>query len=280
MNELLTTGDDTGGTAWPIFILSSHRSGSTLLRYLLDAHPHLACPPESKFIGGLEKFIEYPQIVEALATLGLSSRDLAKELRLFIERIMGQYTRRVNKRRWIDKTPNYYRLTYLIDQIFEGQVQYIVLVRHPLDCICSLESFFVPYAREDDPDITRNLRRHGVGRCAWAHYWIDIYTRLSILAAMYPERTRVERYEDLVQSPHDVLKRVVEFIGESYVPDLVDRALVTPHDEGFGDHKIGHTTTIHQRSVGKWTAWPRSSIDAIWDLVGPLAVKFGYTATS
>jgi hypothetical protein len=31
----------------PVFVLCMARSGSTLLRFLLDAHPELACPPET-----------------------------------------------------------------------------------------------------------------------------------------------------------------------------------------------------------------------------------------
>ena len=35
------------GVADPVFVLCMGRSGSTLLRFLLDAHPELACPPET-----------------------------------------------------------------------------------------------------------------------------------------------------------------------------------------------------------------------------------------
>ena len=31
----------------PVFVLTSSRSGSTLLRFILDSHPELACPPET-----------------------------------------------------------------------------------------------------------------------------------------------------------------------------------------------------------------------------------------
>jgi hypothetical protein len=34
-------------SADPVFVLCNGRSGSTLLRFLLDAHPDLACPPET-----------------------------------------------------------------------------------------------------------------------------------------------------------------------------------------------------------------------------------------
>ena len=30
----------------PVFILTTSRSGSTLVRFILDSHPDLACPPE------------------------------------------------------------------------------------------------------------------------------------------------------------------------------------------------------------------------------------------
>jgi hypothetical protein len=39
-------GVAAGGTD-PVFVLCMGRSGSTLLRFLLDAHPELACPPET-----------------------------------------------------------------------------------------------------------------------------------------------------------------------------------------------------------------------------------------
>jgi hypothetical protein len=38
---------DGGERPDPVFVLCMARSGSTLLRFLLDAHPDLACPPET-----------------------------------------------------------------------------------------------------------------------------------------------------------------------------------------------------------------------------------------
>src|ERR1044071_4906702 len=105
-------------TSWPVFLVGCHRSGTTLLRYLLDAHPDMACPPESKFIAGLEAFVEYPQAETGLLTLGFSMEDIRAELRRVIESFLGGYARRQGKRRWVDKTPNYYRLLPFIDEIF------------------------------------------------------------------------------------------------------------------------------------------------------------------
>src|ERR1700680_1673455 len=47
--HLTGTSDRGGGGAYndPVFVLCCGRSGLTLLRFLLDAHPDLACPPET-----------------------------------------------------------------------------------------------------------------------------------------------------------------------------------------------------------------------------------------
>ena len=51
--------DETAGSAFqslypfrdPVFVLCNGRSGSTLVRFLIDAHPDLACPPETNLPG-------------------------------------------------------------------------------------------------------------------------------------------------------------------------------------------------------------------------------------
>ena len=42
-----------GASADPVFVLCGGRTGSTLLRFLLDAHPDLACPPETNVPGSI-----------------------------------------------------------------------------------------------------------------------------------------------------------------------------------------------------------------------------------
>jgi hypothetical protein len=62
---------------WPAFIVGCYRSGTTLLRYILDAHPRLACPPESKFIPGLQWVLDYPEARAGLDRLGSPARTCA-----------------------------------------------------------------------------------------------------------------------------------------------------------------------------------------------------------
>ena len=50
----------------PVFVLCTSRSGSTLLRFVLDAHPDLACPPEMKLPNVLAQLARLWSATEAL----------------------------------------------------------------------------------------------------------------------------------------------------------------------------------------------------------------------
>ena len=48
----------------PIFIVGSPRSGTTLTQKLIDAHPNIACGPETHFLKDLQKIVtsHWPRI--------------------------------------------------------------------------------------------------------------------------------------------------------------------------------------------------------------------------
>jgi hypothetical protein len=46
-----------GASSNPVLVLCTGRSGSTLLRMLLDAHPDLACPPETSRVAMLGELL-------------------------------------------------------------------------------------------------------------------------------------------------------------------------------------------------------------------------------
>ena len=260
-----------------VFVVSAMRSGSTLLRYLLDTHEHLACPPETKFISALERAFEYPQVAKALCSLGYSRADIYRKLGQLAEDILRGYAARHRKPRWIDKTPGYYRSVPFIDAIFEGRVLYIVLIRQPLDSIASLEQYCShPTEYDEDPDLARMVRLHGKGRYGWAKYWTDVYERAQWLVKTHPERTHVVRYEDLVRGPQENLSQLLEFLGESAELLDVKRAFSMKHTAGYQDSHILKATRIRTDRMDQWKNWEAEEIRALWDLVGPVAEWFNY----
>jgi protein-tyrosine sulfotransferase len=216
-------------------------------------------------------------VIDGLSGLGISATDLAQELHLFIERLMRRYVGRVGKSRWVDKTPNYSHHTALLERLFEKQILYVVLARHPLDCICSLETYLVQSPINPDPEIASNTAKYGRGRYAWARYWLEVYGKLDVFAASCPERCIRMRYEDLVRSPHETLTGLFEFIGESYDPEIVARAFASEHAWGYGDKKIRESRGIHAASIGRWEKWSPLETAALWNIVGAQATSLGYT---
>ena len=51
----------TAGGAGPVFVVGSMRSGSTMLRLILDSHPRIAVPPETGFMGALAATKRIPE---------------------------------------------------------------------------------------------------------------------------------------------------------------------------------------------------------------------------
>ena len=62
--------------AGPIFVVGTMRSGSTLFRLILDAHPNIAISEETGFMGGLTTYSSFNYETTALAAQGASTRAL------------------------------------------------------------------------------------------------------------------------------------------------------------------------------------------------------------
>lgn len=260
----------------PVFIIGSHRSGSTLLRYLIDTHPRIACPPETKLVGAIDAFFRYPQTLIALETLGFTREDVLRRLRSFLEAILTEYSGKQGKQRWVEKTPNNFRYLAMIDEIFDRTAIYIVIVRHPLDCITSLVEFFLTMSQHYDPDISRHFRIYGESNIALAQYWKTVYETIHTFAAGIQERVWLVQYEQLTASPSVTLQELLGFLNEEYCPELLNRALIAPHTSGYEDSKILSTRRIHTDSVGRWRELPDSQAHMLWRLVSDTAEKYGY----
>src|SRR5262249_42877086 len=97
----------------PIFILALPRSGSTLLRTLLDSHPSIACGPETPWLGAHQ-----PSSVMALhqfltespfgycRNFGVAPDVVTDACHQFVTSLLEGYARSKGKQRWAEKTPD------------------------------------------------------------------------------------------------------------------------------------------------------------------------------
>src|SRR5262245_4964026 len=85
----------------PVFGLTASRSGSTLLRFILDSHPDFACPPETSIAAAAGSLVRAWDFLEraGLDTTSVAGPVLPPDhvfagVRATIDRMYGPYLRR------------------------------------------------------------------------------------------------------------------------------------------------------------------------------------------
>ena len=128
----------------PIFVVGSMRSGSTLLRLVLDSHERIAIGHETGFMGAVAATVQIPGWLHGkdwYLRLGWSREELDARIADFYGGIFGRYAEQQGKARWGDKTPFHtYHMTQMA-HIFPTSV-FVGIVRHPGAVATSLRDKF------------------------------------------------------------------------------------------------------------------------------------------
>jgi Sulfotransferase family len=194
----------------PIFVVGPLRSGSTLLRLLLDHHSHLNFFGE--FEGAVSQAVDnqWPDI------------DRYWE---FVE--TDRQMRALNLE--IDPTLDYealvrsflYQLSQRTDKPMIG-----ASVHSRIDLLPRLwpDARFIHILR-DPRDVANSAI--GMGWVGNVHegtrYWLDVELRWDRLCDVVPEQQRIEvRYEELVESPEAHLTQICRFLGLDYEAGMLD----------------------------------------------------------
>jgi protein-tyrosine sulfotransferase len=234
----------------PIFILSDFRSGSTLLRYALDAHPEICCSAEL----GMAHFCqEVFRIVELTTDDGPLSAATKVDHRMatvrqIADQVMSAYCLRKGKERWCEKSPANTNLLGVLGAVFPD-AQYICLYRHGLDQIHSFLELDVPNRLE-----AYMARNRGNVLAAAIDRWCEHTEKLLAFEHLHLSRSRGVYYERFVKSPEEELAHLMLFLGVRVVPGLSLTAFQAEHDRGPGDAKIRGSTAVDSGRTGKGQA--------------------------
>ena len=217
----------------PIFIVGAHRSGTTLLRYMLSSNPRIYIPPESDFI---------PRFFLGRPHAYLRKKDIARMLDLifnhyrfssawegpaptagemiaqmesptpasFLDTLYSLYAAQYGAERWGDKTPIYASYLELIDKIFP-ETQFVHLIRDGRDvALSTLDKWGKDEFHVDIFYTARN--------------WVRRITAAQTVGKrLGPDRFYELYYEDLVRVPEQEVRQLCHFLGESYVPAMVEQ---------------------------------------------------------
>lgn len=252
----------------PIFVIGIYRSGTTLLRYALDSHPRIACPPETNFLHRLGAALGDPEALQGLGSLGFDRTHVAGRLRGLAEYFYGNYAASCGKPRWADKTPLYIDHLALLAEMFPT-AQYVVIHRHPLDQIHSHTKggTFV------HAPLTNLLAEYGDLRIAAAHYWVDQTRKIRAFGSEHPPAASIT-YEQLCTSSATTMARVLDGIGEPWSDDVLDFH-AHRHDHGREAASIQRIRGFHLQT-GAYLGWDRDVLAACGEIVAETAATLGY----
>lgn len=265
-------------------VLGCPRSGTTLLRRLLDAHPAIAAPGETYLLTAAARFLEGETMVDGLEVgvvnglgfLGFPPDEVIGRLRDFVFSFRREHAAREGKRLWLEKTAVDAFHLDAITRLCGDRVHYLCVVRHGLDVVCSMQDW-VAKSQAYPRELHRFIRQTPRPLEAFAEAWVEATAAIGAFAETNPDRVTLLRYEDLVADPDTTLTRVLADVGETFDPAAIGAALANRDAKGFSDWKTFSMATIEGAGIGRYkrqlSAETAGGLSAI---AGPLLERLGY----
>jgi sulfotransferase family protein len=265
-----------------VIVLGVRRSGTTLLRVMLDRNRALAIPDESYFVPQLAQrhptpvdpsaFLDDLRRLPTLVEWRLSPDAVSGRLRAgmttgeAIGAVFAAYAAGHGKERWGDKTPLYMQHLGLLERLFPD-ARYVHLIRDGRDAALSFLS------------VPRGLMTEGWGHprdvrgfaCQWAS---EIRAARSLGSRLRPDRYLELRYERLVAEPEAIVRRACAFAGLEFDAAMLD--YVGRTDSARKEHQQ-RLNEPPRRGVRDWRAeMAPGDRRAFEDVAGALLDALGY----
>lgn len=199
----------------PVFVISPIRSGSTLLRVLLNSHSQIRAPHEMHLRNLQIRYAKaYTEL--AMAELGLDPAELEH---LLWDRILHRELQRSGKQIVVDKTPGNAAVWERLALAWP-EARFIFLIRHPAAVAASLQA-----ARPDRPviELIDEVR--------------DYATKVQAARARLEGPT--VRYEDLTARPEQVLRGLCRYLRVRWEPRMLE----------YGRQRHG----VYRAGIGDWS---------------------------
>lgn len=268
----------------PFFIVGSQRSGTTMLRLMLNQHSRLCVPFESAFIpefskrlkefGDLTRQENMAQLLTAICHNPFVEKGnlvpdpgavLAKNPQSYpavINAIFTELALRHRKPRWGDKTPGYEQEINLLWSLFPG-CRFIHLIRDGRDVALSLRSL-----SWGSRDLIQSARD-------WA--WKVMLGRK--MGSMIPGHYLEVHYETLVTQPAESLAKICEFLDEPFEEEMLGyhhsaEAFMPPDSLRWHQSSV---STPDPAKVGLWRTAMSPADQFVFERVAGEALElFGY----
>ena len=256
---------DGGTPPGPIFIGGAGRSGTTLLRVMLDSHPRISCGPELKVGGQILKLWQqlrgpwFGNLMER----GVGPEDVDALFRDLFAGLLRPYQATSGKLRLAEKTPNNIFWFRQLGHLF-GDAQFVHVLRDGRDVVASLLNV-------EWYDPTGHRLPITTDAIEAARYWAE-----SVEAGLDADddpairgRLRLVRYEDLVTRPESTLRSLLEFLNEPWDAAVLEHQR-HPHDLARESSADRVAAPIDAAAVGRWR---RDLTEGQREAIGPIIAR-------
>jgi len=270
----------------PLFVLGVRRSGTTLLRVMLDRHSQLAVPDESYFVPQLadrhrgrvdpDAFLDDLSRITTLRDWGLRVDDVRPRLRPgmrpgeAIGAVYEAYAALHGKPRWGDKTPMYMRHLSLLERLFPD-AQFVHLVRDGRDAALS-------FLEMPEGTFTRTWA-HPTSPAQFACLWRkEVGDARSLGRRVGPQRYLEVRYEELVADADAAVSAICGFADIPFEASMLAYAgAVDVSDKPHQQRLLRPPTT----GVRSWREdMSADDVAAFEAIAGDLLAGLGYEVTT
>jgi hypothetical protein len=265
----------------PLLVLGVRRSGTTLLRVMLDRHSQLAVPDESYFVPQLadrhlrrvnpDAFVDDLRRINTVAEWDVPLDKVRARLRPAmpvgdaIATVYVVYAEERGKSRWGDKTPMYMQNLRLVERLFPD-ARYVHLIRDGRDAALS----FLEMPR----GLVTETWMHPRTPAGFASQWRTEVAAAQRLGRRVGGRYMEVRYEELVAGVEPVLRRICEFASLDYEPAMADYAGNVDVSSKPHQQRLTQPPTAGVRDWRK--QMPPADVAAFEQVAGDLLADLGY----
>jgi hypothetical protein len=285
-------------------VIGAPRSGTTLLRFMLDSHPELAIPPETGFLAlgdaldagatsaeerrqaFYECVTQFPREAPAWRDFGIAEDRFRAALEAIepfsaregVRAFYRLYAARFGKPRAGDKTPSYCLHLETIQRLLP-EAHFVHIIRDGRDAALSLRKMWFSPGEEIE---------------TLAAHWQTCISTARTQAVSCVHYLEV-RFEDLVRDSEGVLRTICAFVDLPYAPEMLryyeraparlaehadrigaDGSLIVSHDDRVKQQALTQEPPRQSR-VGSWTQAMSPDEQHRFDAVaGGLLTALGY----
>jgi len=260
--------DQTIGAGSPIIIGGFYRSGTSLVRRILDAHSRIHCGPEVKFFRDFygqyfQDTLKGIRFFTTVRTLGLDEKALLEILGRSFVKVHETAAQKHGKQRWADKNPDNVQFLEQWGALLNGSFRFVHCVRNPLDVFASVKEnpfpLTIPAGMRERIELYRSFIENGLA-----------------FEKRNPEKSVRVRYEDLIDDPPVVLEKLATALGEKIEAGML-KLNSGKQQQGREDPKVRSTKGFQKDSIGKWrTVLSSDEIKMIVDNCKDIFEKLGY----